>query len=332
MTVHIPIKLSLDGLDQMMPMCLVLNAKGIVIHAGPTFSKLLPGQQVEGTSVFRLVELRRPKVITSMDQVRGLEGSKLYMRLRDEFDTPLIGTLTCLPGGKQVLLNMSFGYSVVDAVRRYDLAGSDFAPTDLTLEMLYLVEAKSAAMETSNQMAQRLYGEKTEAEAEAMSDELTGLKNRRALDQVLTRLLSQKAQFALMHLDLDFFKAVNDTMGHLAGDQVLQNVAGILTSETREADTVARVGGDEFILILTEQIDHKSLSLIAKRMIERLEEPVLFRGEECRISASIGMVTTAEYDQPDAAQMIDDADVALYASKDRGRACYTIYTSQLRGA
>lgn len=330
MTVPIPIKISLDGLDQLMPMCLVLNAKGIVTHAGPTFSKLLPDLQVEGVSVFRLIELRRPKTIDSMDQVRGLEGSKLYMRLRGKFDTSLIGTLTCLPDGNEVLLNLSFGYSVVDAVRRYNLAGSDFAPTDLTLEMLYLVEAKSAAMETSNRMAQRLYGEKTEAEAEAMSDELTGLKNRRALDQVMTRLLVQKAQFAVMHLDLDFFKAVNDTLGHVAGDQVLRNVATILTSETREEDMVARVGGDEFVLILTEQIDHARLSSIAKRMIERLEEPILFRGEECRISASIGMVTTAEYDQPDAARMIDDADVALYASKDRGRACYTIYTSDLR--
>ncbi len=330
MTIQTPITLDLAGLDQMMPMCMVLNSKGIITHAGPTLKKIHPGEKVEGMSVFRLIELRRPKHITHMDHVRAISGSKIYMRMRDLKATPLIGTVTCLQGGKNVLLNLSFGISVVDAVRRFDLVGSDFAPTDLTVEMLYLVEAKSAAMEATNKMAHRLYGEKTEAEAEAQSDELTGLRNRRALDMVISRLLSQGMDFALMHLDLDFFKAVNDTKGHAAGDHVLQEVSKILTAETRDHDTVARVGGDEFVIVLPELTDGTRLSLIAERMIKRLEMPIPFRGETCQISASIGMVTTSEYVKPNAAQMIDDADFALYASKKRGRACHTIYTAEMR--
>lgn len=330
MTAHLPISLSFDALDYMMPMSLVINSKGIVVHAGPTLRKVLPDQVLEGVNVFRLVEMRRPKKLTSIEQVREFDGAKLYLRIRDEHSTPLIGTLTCLPGSEGVLLNLSFGISVVEAVGRYGLAGSDFAPTDLTVEMLYLVEAKSAAMDATNQMAHRFLGAKTEAEAEAMSDGLTGLKNRRALDQVLSRLLNGKTNFALMHLDLDFFKAVNDTYGHAAGDKVLQEVARILTDETREGDTVARVGGDEFVLVMKELTDHVRLSAIAQRMIDELEVPIEFRDEMCRISASIGMVTSSEYIDPDAAKMIDDADVALYASKNRGRACYTIYTPELR--
>ena len=330
MTAHLPISLSFEALDYMMPMSLVLNAKGIVIHAGPTLRKVLPGKVLEGTSVFRLVEMRRPKKLTSIDQVREFDGAKLYLRIRDAHSTPLIGTMTCLPGSEGVLLNLSFGISVVEAVGRYGLAGSDFAPTDLTVEMLYLVEAKSAAMEATNQMAHRFLGAKTEAEAEALSDGLTGLKNRRALDQVLSRFLAGKNRFALMHLDLDFFKAVNDTLGHAAGDKVLQEVARILTEETREGDTVARVGGDEFVLVMKGLTDHARLSAIAQRMIEKLEAPITFRDDLCRISASIGMVTSSEYTEPNADQMIDDADVALYASKNRGRACYTIYTPDLR--
>ena len=330
MTAHLPISLSFEALDYMMPMSLVLNSNGVVTHVGPTLRKVLPGKVLEGTSVFRLVEMRRPKKLTSIDQVREFNGAKLYLRIRDTHSTPLIGTLTCLPGSEGVLLNLSFGISVVEAVGRYGLAGSDFAPTDLTVEMLYLVEAKSAAMEATNQMAHRFLGAKTEAEAEALSDELTGLKNRRALDQVLSRFLAGKNRFALMHLDLDFFKAVNDTLGHAAGDKVLQEVARILTEETREGDTVARVGGDEFVLVMKGLTDQARLSAIAQRMIDKLEVPITFRDDLCQISASIGMVSSSDYAEPNADQMMDDADVALYASKKRGRACYTIYTPDLR--
>ncbi|UWP87926.1 GGDEF domain-containing protein [Aliiroseovarius crassostreae] len=330
MTVHLPLTVSFEAIDHMMPMGVVLNSKGGVVHAGPTLKKVFPDKKIHGMSIFRLVELRRPKRISNMEQIRQFDGVKLYMRIRDQFGLPLIGNLTCLPGSELILLNLSFGIGVVDAVRVYDLAGSDFAPTDLTVELLYLVEANSAAMELSNKMALRLYGEKNEAEAEALSDELTGLHNRRSFESVVKRLLERQESFALMHLDLDFFKAVNDTKGHAAGDCVLQKVASVLTEETREGDTVARVGGDEFVIVLPKLTDDRRLSSIAQRMIQKLEEPISFRGDSCMISASVGIVKSTDYEQPDAAQMVDDADVALYASKKAGRAQYTIYSKVLR--
>ncbi|MDA5094121.1 diguanylate cyclase [Aliiroseovarius sp. KMU-50] len=330
MTAQSSFTISLSTLDQMMPMCMLLNSKGVITHAGPTLIKVFKSRNIVGSSIFRLIEMRRPKEVTSIEQVCKFHGAKLYMKIRDEHATSLIGAVSCIPECGGVLLNLSFGIAVVDAVRRYGLAGSDFAATDLTVEMLYLVEAKTAAMETSNQMALRFHGEKSEAEAEAMSDELTGLRNRRALDQVMQRLLSTGSDFALMHLDLDYFKAVNDTKGHAAGDHVLQVVAEILTSETRDNDTVSRVGGDEFVLVLPQIMEPDQLKGLANRLIKRLEEPIYFRSGECSISASIGVVTTATSSYVTSEQMIDDADIALYASKEAGRAQFTLYSQDLR--
>jgi len=214
---------------------------------------------------------------------------------------------------------------VIDAVGHYDLAGSDFAATDLTLEMLWMFEAKSGALAESSELAGRMYGAKQAAEADAASDVLTGLCNRRMLDQVLARLTSRNAPFTLMHLDLDFFKAVNDTLGHAAGDHVLQIVSKILTEETREKDTVARVGGDEFVLVFDQITERKRLGAIAERIIRRLEEPIEYRDDIAQISGSIGMVTSTKYTSPEATRMMDDADAALYASKERGRAGYTFF-------
>lgn len=311
-------------LNQMMPMHLLLDGSARICHAGPTIEKLF-GENLVGRSAFSLFELRRPRVVRSMDDVRAMGDAKVHLRLKDEFGTAMVGAVSVLPGGDQVLMNLSFGYSVVDAVGRYKLAGSDFAPTDLTVEMLYLVEAKTAAMEATTQLAHRLHDEKATAQAEALTDDLTGLKNRRAFDESLSQLIESGCEFSLLHIDLDFFKAVNDTMGHAAGDAVLRNVALVLGAHTRQRDIAARVGGDEFVVLLTEITDEQVLEKIAKRIINQLERPVLFEGRECQISASIGMVRSIDYAKATAEQLTADADKALYQSKDRGRACVTLF-------
>ena len=152
-----------------------------------------------------------------------------------------------------------------------------------------------------------------------MTDPLTGLRNRRALDMMLNILMDQEAPFALMHLDLDYFKAVNDRLGHGAGDHVLREVARILRRETRATDTVARVGGDEFVLIMPYMVDLKQLRLIGQRMIAAISNPIDFEGQSCQISGSIGVVTSAGYAHDAVEKMIADADAALYAAKRAGR-------------
>ncbi len=306
-----------------MPMHVLIGPEERITHVGPTLAKTQPGLNLVGQHFFDVFQPRRQGCQGNLMEACAKPGMKVYLRLRDEHATQLIGNVSVLPDRAGILMNLSFGIAVIDAVGRYDLAGSDFAATDLTLEMLWMFEAKSGALAESSDLAERMYGAKKAAEADAASDMLTGLCNRRVLDQVLERLVSRNAPFSLMHLDLDFFKAVNDTLGHAAGDHVLQVVSEILTEETREEDTVARVGGDEFVLVFDNMTDPKRLAKIASRMITRLEEPISFKDDVAQISGSVGVVSSTHYDPPDVAQMMEDADAALYASKERGRACFT---------
>ena len=317
-----------DFLDVLCPMHVRLDDAGYIVHVGPTLQKLRAEEQLEGRRFLDVVELLRPRRVTTMAELLNLRGMKLHFQMRGAPRTALKGVM--VPQGAGAIVNLSFGIGVIEAVRDYALTSADFSATDLTIEMLYLVEAKSAAMEASRKLNLRLQGAKIAAEEQAFTDTLTGLKNRRAMDHVLSRLLETGQEFALMHLDLDFFKEVNDTLGHAAGDHVLQRVARVLVEETREEDTVVRVGGDEFVLIFHKLTDRAKLEEVARRMIDRLEKPIPFEGKTCRISGSIGTALTLDREAPTAAAMIDDADVALYASKRAGRACHTFYRPELR--
>jgi len=222
-----------------------------------------------------------------------------------------------------MIVNLSFGIATAEAVRDHALTNADFAPTDLTVELLYLTEVKAAVMEELAALNARLRAAQRAAEEQALTDALTGLANRRAFDTALGRVLDAALwggkDFALLHLDLDFFKAVNDTLAHAAGDLVLPHVAAVLRGAMRKQDTVARVGGDEFVLILPGPVDEAMITTIARRIIAELEMPVTFEGEPCRISGSIGATLSTLYERPDADRMLSDADTALYVSKRRGR-------------
>lgn len=307
-------------------MHLTLSQTGHIVRAAPTLAKLRPGADLAGVRFLEVMELRRPRNIHSMSDLCAAVDAPLHLRFRTAPQTTFKGIAVPLAAGGGLLVNLSFGIAVADAVRDHQLTIADFAPTDLTVEMLYLIEAKSAVMNESRNLNVRLQGARIAAEEQAFTDTLTGLKNRRAMDHVLARLIGSGARFALLHLDLDYFKDVNDSYGHAAGDHVLQVVARILVEETRDADTVARVGGDEFVLIFDRLIDPERLTGIATRIIERLEEPVPFEGRTCRISGSVGITISSFYTSPVAEQMLADADAALYASKHKGRACMTLVT------
>lgn len=323
----------MDSLDPMLdvlcPMHVRLDDTGHIAHAGPTFGKLAPDGFV-GQRFLEVFELRRPRAVATMQELRSMVGTKMHLRMRDADKTNLKGVVVCPPEGKGAIVNLSFGISVVEAVKRFKMNSGDFAATDLAIEMLYLVEAKSAAMDASRLLNKRLQVAMIAAEEQAFTDTLTGLKNRRALDHVLDRLIAYETDFTLMHLDLDFFKSVNDTLGHAAGDHVLQKVARILVSETRDQDTVARVGGDEFILVFQASLPEARLAELSNRIIARLEEPIAYGEDVAKISGSIGITQSKQYQPFDLGQMNEDADLALYASKHAGRGRFTIFSEDLR--
>ena len=333
-----PLGLTEGALDGLMPMYLWLTPEGRVQGMGATLRKVLGEAAIHGRDLFDLFDLRRPGGLDDMAALRAAAGRRLYLVARDDPQASFRAVAVALAGGG-LLFNLSFGIGIVDAVRRHALTEADFAATDLAVEMLYLVEAKSAVMEALRQLNLRLHGAKTEAEEQALTDTLTGLRNRRGFDLALERALAGGGAFALMHLDLDFFKQVNDTRGHAAGDLVLQTVAQVLRQETRAGDTLARVGGDEFMALLPGLTACARLGQIATGIIAGVRRPVPYQGADCQVSASIGLVIHPgdgagqgrcsglgpHGTPPDAARIVEHTDAALYAAKRAGRGQAFLY-------
>jgi diguanylate cyclase (GGDEF)-like protein len=169
----------------------------------------------------------------------------------------------------------------------------------------------------------------------AQHDILTGLPNRSLLNSRLKQILSQAqrehVQVACLFLDFDHFKRINDTLGHDAGDQLLQAIAQRLTSAVRESDTVARLGGDEFVIVLPD-LDPAHATFEVMTVVSRVREsflaPFRLANQVPTLTCSIG-VSIYPLDAQDAATLIKQADTAMYAAKEAGRNAYRFYTADM---
>jgi diguanylate cyclase (GGDEF)-like protein/PAS domain S-box-containing protein len=162
----------------------------------------------------------------------------------------------------------------------------------------------------------------------ALHDQLTGLSNRNMFFKYLGAALAKAKRYggslALLYIDLDGFKAVNDELGHDAGDAVLKVVSNRLKSHTRESDTVCRLGGDEFAILVEQTKGRADLVNIAGKIIQAISETITTGGHKCSVSASVGIAV-----YPDHASELDillkKADTAMYEAKRQGRGGYCIY-------
>jgi diguanylate cyclase (GGDEF)-like protein len=177
-------------------------------------------------------------------------------------------------------------------------------------------------------MEQRLY-------AMANYDKLTQLPNRELLLDRLTQSIAQAARqqtlVALLLLDLDRFRMVNDTLGHAFGDKVLQDVAERITALIGESDTLARIGGDEFVVLLNDVKGARDAAKIANRIIDLLSKPIVIDGHEVFVSTSIG-ISLFPNDGVDKNDLITNADVAMYRAKEEGRNHFQFYTYGMNAA
>ena len=166
----------------------------------------------------------------------------------------------------------------------------------------------------------------------AHHDALTGLINRFSLEERLSQAMHtaerNKTQLALIFIDMDRFKLINDTLGHAAGDDLLIEVARRLKQSVRESDIVARIGGDEFVIVLTEINDSLSAAPVARSIVEKLGEPYVINQQSVFSSPSMG-ISLYPTDASDADSLMKNADSAMYHAKDQGRNNYQFFTESL---
>ncbi len=196
---------------------------------------------------------------------------------------------------------------------------------DVTQDVL-----REAELRRAHQLAEEM---RSENERQALHDGLTGLPNRRYYDQVLSRRIAAAAagpvrDAILVRIDLDYFKHVNDTLGHEAGDMVLQRVAEVLRGALRGTDFVARIGGDEFSILMAPGATRAETGEMIERIQTRLAEPLLFEGRHCRFGASFGIAMTEDMASVGAELQLF-ADAALYRAKEGGRNRMEFFTPEL---
>ncbi|MDP1524838.1 MAG: GGDEF domain-containing protein [Rhodocyclaceae bacterium] len=169
---------------------------------------------------------------------------------------------------------------------------------------------------------------------QAKHDGLTGLPNRMLLRERLVQsiALAQRhgKRVALMYLDIDHFKQINDTLGHTVGDHLLQLVARRLQACVRLSDTMCRQGGDEFVILLAEVDTVHDVALSAQKLIEAMAEPHLIDGDMLQVTLSIGVSVFPDHGL-DAETVVKNADIAMYYAKRGGRNNYQIFNRQMKG-
>jgi diguanylate cyclase (GGDEF)-like protein/PAS domain S-box-containing protein len=242
--------------------------------------------------------------------------------MRDFRDRALREDLTAMTVEKQLVRKdgtyvwVSMATSVVRA--------SDGSPRYFIAVIQDISESKRAAeaLKTSEEQFRRL----------AQYDILTGLPNRALLYDRLERAISQarrsRSMVAVLFIDIDRFKHVNDTLGHAAGDLLLKQVSERFSKCVRSDDTVGRLSGDEFAIVLSALASPQDAAIVAKKLVDALNRPFHLHGADLFVTASIG-ITVYPTDSADQDELIRNADVAMYRAKDRGRNNYQFYTPEM---
>ena len=208
------------------------------------------------------------------------------------------------------------------------LIGANWDATD----DVRLQEELKRARDLAEARNEQLEAARARIEYTALHDHLTGLPNRRYLDAAIEGAAQDARQagsrLAVLHIDLDRFKEINDTLGHVAGDRMLVHAAKVLGELKGPDDFVARIGGDEFVFVSAGSAG-RNLAMLAEAIVEAMRKPVTFNGHICRFGASVGIASQSGA-AIDARQLLVNADLALYRAKNRGRSRHEFFTSDFQ--
>ncbi len=215
-----------------------------------------------------------------------------------------------------------------DRIQILDLLVSSFENaveknTELNLTIQNLNETQRELLKTK-EMLNKL----------ASYDALTDIYNRRVFKKIAIDLLAlavrKKRKFAILHLDLDNFKSINDTLGHKAGDEVLKITAVKLTDILRGEDITGRIGGDEFAVVLMDFDNKDGVDFVANKIIESFKKPIKINGEDIFVTLSLGIAILNEYSISTYAELLQKADMAMYEAKKSGKSQYRLYNEEIK--
>jgi diguanylate cyclase (GGDEF)-like protein len=230
-----------------------------------------------------------------------------------------------------VVLWLFLHKAIVQPFRRLQL----YAHSPAHLPLPFTVKELESLRQTLTATYSRLQQEKNELYRLSTTDDLCGLANRNSLNEHLLRLIAacsrQRSEFAVVFLDLDNFKSVNDTLGHKAGDLLLGHVANALKVLLRGTDFIARVGGDEFVIVLGHYKDRVELLGVLDRVLTRMKEPWSIGESHFYLSVSMG-VAFYPNNGTDPGMLLKNADIAMYEAKRSGRSRYRFFSDALNKA
>ena len=328
------VHVSRNTLDTILPLRLQVDENGTIVDAGRTFRKLLPNEKLLGEPLANFLRLKRPRHKLSYKRISELVGQKLVFETALGESFTLQAMVIELDAPSHWIINFSLGSDLTDVIERFNLHSKDFCPIDSTIDLMQVAAMQSELLSTSRDLTAKLEASRQDAERRALTDELTKLPNRRGFRQHLKGLCrgddGEDIALNILHIDLDNFKNINDRYGHAIGDEVLIKAAEIIKSILRPEDFVARTGGDEFVVVLSDDLGLDGSELVAERIVARLSEPFSVDGYTCQIGASVGLNAGTILDLDNLDQLIIDADRALYEAKNSGRGQLRTFDHRMR--
>lgn len=312
-----------DTIENLRLLSTMLTAKGYTVR-----------KAINGQMTLKVVQTLPPDLILLDIMMPDMDGYQVCQELKDNPETAAIP-----------IIFLSALDDVLDKVKAFAVGGVDYIMKPFQIEevlvrvhnQLALKAAQQEICQLNTQLEERVQ-ERTQQllvaneqlREMATYDGLTGLVNRSEfmvqLKQSLYRTkIDSSYQFAVLFLDCDRFKVVNDSLGHLVGDELLKQIAHSLRSIIRQQDLLARLGGDEFAILLSTIRDLNQAIEVAERIITILKQPFRCNGYELFINLSIGIVLSLpNYEQPE--HILRDADTAMYRAKNLGRGQYQVFT------
>ncbi len=311
----------------------------ILLSTDPFFKEILSHPQLTSSYESAYEELMKIDALES--QVRFYEGDKLvWVNLIFVLDKEEIERLFYRNSLEFLFFFLSLPLLMI-ALVWYIIKRSIVRPLELLRQFVYYQSEIPKAfriqeLETIRysmvQTFDRLENEKKELYAIARTDSLSGLANRNALMEYLERLIAlskrREKEFAMLFLDLDHFKSVNDSLGHNVGDELLKKIATIIDNVLRSDDFVARVGGDEFVVILQNYTSMHELIRIVERIQETLTKTIVVQANPINVSSSIGIAFYPK-DGESIVSLMKNSDIAMYEAKKSGRSRYHFFTEEL---